>query len=436
VRLLQEDRRAEDAAALAPVVAAAQQQLLGAGEGDVGQPPLLARVAGGVGLQVALERALVEPVERRQLGAVAAQREREQPGVGGPAGGGGRLGGEARRAGAGAAGQPGHGDHRPLQALGGVHRHELHGVGAAGGGEVEPVLLVLGGRQVREERRQHRLARAVLGGVAGEGGGRRRRRRPGRRGRRPGRPTGRTPRRRAAGCARRPPPVGQRLVGPAAQRPQLVAQPLEPAAALGRQRVLRPTGGRSSSASTSEPTLRVVHAEHHRLHRSSGRPAAATHERPRAPAEHRQVARTDPPPGSGEQPQQRCVGGRVVEHGEGGPQVGHLGNGQQPPSPTTSTGTPRCSKAVRSRANIDRLRQSTAARAQCRVGSGGSASTAACTCSATQAASASTSGSSATRTSPSPSRSGAGRSRGTGTPSLRRSSDTRLARRRIRPPLR
>jgi hypothetical protein len=85
---------------------------------------------------------------------------------------------------------------------------------------------------------------------------------------------------------------------------------------------------------------------------------------------------------------------------------------------------------------MDRLRHSTAARAQYSPSAGGSAWRPATTSSATQAASASTSASSAQRTSPSCSRPGAARRRGTGTPSPRSSSDTALASWRIRPPLR
>jgi hypothetical protein len=137
------------------------------GDGVVGQRPgeELEGLLGGVPVVV------VGPAEPRQALAVAAQvvregRQTDQPalvaGVGvAPAVADdlalvGRVGGEGRLD------QPRDGDDVPLQPLGGVHRHHLHGVGTGlDPAEVEPALLVDGGLQPGQE--------AAQGGTVGAG---------------------------------------------------------------------------------------------------------------------------------------------------------------------------------------------------------------------------------------------------------------------------
>ena len=62
----------------------------------------------------------------------------------------------------------------------------------------------------------------------------------------------------------------------------------------------------------------------------AGRVAGLAGQFPRAPAQGDQVTRPDPPPWPGEQPGQRGGLRRVVQHPQGGHDVGDLGDGEQP----------------------------------------------------------------------------------------------------------
>src|SRR5690606_37632232 len=70
-----------------PPVPGGDEQAGRAGDRDVGEPPLLPQVAFGARPVEGGEVVLLQAVQRREVGAVAAQHERQDARVGGPAGG-------------------------------------------------------------------------------------------------------------------------------------------------------------------------------------------------------------------------------------------------------------------------------------------------------------------------------------------------------------
>jgi hypothetical protein len=247
-----------------------------------------------------------------------------------------------------------------------VHRHELDGVGAADRAGVEAVLLVLGGRQVGEERRQHRLAGAVLGG---------RRRRTARRvgegvevgaGRRRvgGAGPGRDLDVEAEGALDVADEVGQGWSTRRRSARSSSRSVLEPPPALRRQRVALARGRQVVEGVDERADLRLVDPQHDRLDRVVGRAAAAADElracRPRAarsrgPIRQRAPVSRRSSAASAVGSSSTCSVAR---------RSATSGTASSPPRPTTSTGTSRASKAARRRGNIERLRHRTAARDQ------------------------------------------------------------------------
>jgi len=141
-------------------VAAGDEQMAGAGEGDVPQPTLVA-------LQMLVARGLVlgeqgtgpAAGDRLVLG-IAPQRCRQDARRGRPAGPDDRDREDTSR-------EVGHRDDVPLQALGPVGGEQLHGVAPARrGGGVEPPVVLLRRPQEGEERRQRLLPVEV--GEAGD----------------------------------------------------------------------------------------------------------------------------------------------------------------------------------------------------------------------------------------------------------------------------
>ena len=240
--LLQERGRAARPGRGVPPVAGAQQPLPGPGDRDVRQPPLLPLPALPAGLDEGLPR-VVQPLlvaRRRPRRGPAGPRRRRAAGTAACTGWSpSRTSSTAVPVREDARGQPGHRDHVPLQALGGVHGQHLDRVGVhldpAG---LQAPLVVLGGGQVGEERAQrrrlgvHREVRGDLGEAvqvrpAGAGAARR-----------PGR--GRRPRRPAAASAprRRPGRAAAGRCGGAA-RPARAPSAASRAVALGRVRLRR-----------------------------------------------------------------------------------------------------------------------------------------------------------------------------------------------------
>ena len=168
----------------APDVRGEQQVGAGPGDRDVGEPALLGDAVVGHRRAEALVLAgeASQPVCRRPRRTGAGPRGRRagrRAGSASPASQPLSLGSAwptPRRAtsvrlpewaGNDALDQPGHGDDVPLQALGRVHGHDLHGVGAGlDPAQVEPALLVDGGVEPGEEAAQRRPV-----GAGGEGGG-------------------------------------------------------------------------------------------------------------------------------------------------------------------------------------------------------------------------------------------------------------------------
>ena len=330
--LLQEDRGAASALGLPPPpVPGAQQRERGAGHRHVGEAALLHQLAVAFGRGEALE---VLGGHVRQVGQarpVAAQRERQFRGLAGPALHGSGDPGELALA------EPGHDHHRPLQPLGGVHRHEFDGVAGtdplAGG---QAVLGVLGGVQVGEER--------VQGGRVGGAGeahrGVHERVQVGAGG-------GLVP---AGPCAHlhveaEDPlhlgdQVGQRLGDLAAQRPQLLGEGAQPPVA----RLGVAFGGAEVVERVDEASRlggQVQHGPPQRvgllLGLLRGRAAQVAAGLPGqlhgALVERDQVARPQPPARPGEQPGEFVPGGGVVQHPQGGDDVAHLGHLDEPAQP-------------------------------------------------------------------------------------------------------
>ena len=102
------------------------------------------------------------------------------------------------------------------------------------------------------------------------------------------------------------PAVARRRVGVGAAE---VVERLDDAAALGRR-----LDGAPSPSLGPERAPRVDERAGPRLERG-------------------EVARADPPAGTGEQPAERVAGGRVDQHGERGDDVGDLGHLEQPAEP-------------------------------------------------------------------------------------------------------
>ena len=292
----------------------------GARQRDVGQPQLLLGVVAAGGLPVLLQRVLVVPAELWQVGCVAAQRRGQDRGRGGPQGAGAVRG------------EPGlaHPDQEhggPLQALGAVDGEQLDRVGLGGGGQVEAGTVLLGG-QVGQQRRQRHLA--VDAPEVGDGldeqvevlAPRRRRRSDG----------GGELDVDAGGVHDPAHQVEQRLPHVGAQGAELLGEQGEP---LARRRGVRRRTGVVQRV-VQRGHLGRVHpvGDRQQLLTDAGddlRGAPAAAREPGGPLlEQVQVARPHGPAGPGEQRQQGGVRGDVLHQVQGGHDLGHLGQAQQP----------------------------------------------------------------------------------------------------------
>ena len=151
----EEHRRAERRGRLAPPVAGAAEPERGPRRRDVGEPALLRQVAGRARLVELRDGVRVERGQRGQVGGVAAQRERDQPRVvRPPRRRRGRAGKTCDFSPAASPGTKTAGHCRPLAACT-VSSLTVSDSPTRPGLEAE--LLLLGGRQVGEERAERRL---------------------------------------------------------------------------------------------------------------------------------------------------------------------------------------------------------------------------------------------------------------------------------------
>ena len=290
------------------------EQLLGPGEGDVEQPPL---VLEGAFLQLAAERPGVAG-EAGQVAGVLAQLVGEPlgaPRVGDPGVREDPVPGRAVLAGAGR--EPDDRDHRELQPLGHVHGHQLDRVHRGGLHRLDRLGCVLDGVQVGQEGGEGRVA---LDGGEGrhpveEGG----EVLPGRRGPAvPGR------------LQLRPDPgalqdgldqVEQRAAGGSAQLPELLTERVEPVARLLVQ-----------ALDLVQVVERLGEGEAH-VARVGVLPRQHVLEPPVVPGgpagQPDEVPRADPPARAEQEPGQGDVGARVGHHAQGGDEVDDLGRLQQ-----------------------------------------------------------------------------------------------------------
>ena len=296
------------------------EQVAGAGPRDVAEPQLLERLVmlGRLG-----ERDDVlgrVPGERRQVAGVAAQRVGHH----------GRHGEPARARLVGGELALGHTDqeHRvPLEALGPVDGEQLDRVGLGRSGDVEPLAELVLGLEPGQQRGERHLAvdRLELGDRLDEQvevlppGGRGRADRRGQldvdaggvddpahqvEDRLADAPT-------AADAARRPAArTGRAPRSSSRGRPGRRARRTATGSRSGRRPRPPPPAGRWTSSKSLAPAL-------------------APGEVTGAPAEQGEVARTDRPARAGQQREQRGVGGDVLDQGEGGDDLGDLGQPEQ-----------------------------------------------------------------------------------------------------------
>ena len=293
------------------------------GEGDVRQPCLLGAL---VGLPLRLERVEVRlghPPEHRQVGGVAAQLERQGRRRGHP----GRPGQRGREL---LLRDPDGEDDVPLQPLGAVHREQLDAVGLRGRRLVEAGAVLALGLQVAQQGRQRdvavdglelrdRLDEQVEVVAPGR-----------RRGTDRGRQLDVEPR----GVDDAAHEVEQRLArraGAAAAAP-LDSSPKRSRASDGVRRgagvVERVRQGRDLGRVGAGDRVRELLVD-----RSVALPVAGSADLgqvPGATPQQREVARTDGPPGTGQQREQRGVVRQVVQQGEGGDHLADLGQPEQP----------------------------------------------------------------------------------------------------------
>ena len=362
VHLAEEDRRATGQfRPVAPPVAGAEQQPARPGHRHVREPPLLPLVVGppllGEGGQRPRHPLLVRhrvEVQHRQPVRVAAQRERQhaQPEQ--------IVVGVTDRPRPDTTGQPGHRDHVPLQALRGVRGDDLHR--ALHHLELprrQSPLLLLGGGEEGQEAGEGGVVR-----LAGEPGGHVTERvqvPPGQAG--VAAPAVRTgPDRdlhlQADGPLHVGHQVGQRLVQPVPQQPQLQAVRPQPGVPLGRVRLRRPqVGQRLDQGRVVQPVggdLRLgvgVGRGNSRRAAAIARARRCSATRSRGPIRHRA-------PVSNRSRAAPSVGSASTRSVQTTSRTS--GVSSRPPSPTTSTGSPR-SRSAASMAGIWlRTRTSTA----------------------------------------------------------------------------
>ena len=333
-------------------MAGEQQAASGAGEGDVGQPPLLGQLVGSPGqpeqLDLRDELGLVgggRPAHLGQRGSIAAQRVRQGARVGEPpavldftdqpAVGVGVVprAGRVRREGA--LDQARDGDHVPLQPLRGVHGHQLNGIGVdLSLALLQPAFAGLGRVQPGEEGPQRRpvgAGREVTGHP-----GQRVEVRPGQ-GRPHSRPAGHldVEQQRPLGLDDQ---VIERQASAAPQPPQGLGEAVQ--SLIGHRRepsaiAVDPTQWRQLVQRLDQAALVDHVGEHHDVRVGAGRrrcsaPGAPPVQLTRPRAQGDQVARPEPGGRPGEQPHQPVAAAGIVHHPQRGKQVGDLGGGQQP----------------------------------------------------------------------------------------------------------
>ena len=336
-----------------PPVAAGDDPLLGTGDRDVGQAQLLALVELRHRLGEGGEVLGRPPGHRREVAGVSPQRERHDGAAAEP-----RAAASAGREDLGR--EVGEHDHRPLEALGLVHRQQLHAAGLAWCGLVEPTVELFRRAQVAQERSQPRLAVEIdeRRSCVEE--------------------TPEAVRRPGAGhpyldvesepaddpvdeVEQRLADMPPQLADLGRQRPEAlpslfaVGQASEGGQGVGQR---HDVGGVNALDGVVELAFEVELLGRVRglvdgvLGRVGvGQPG--THELLGPPAEQREVTRPDAPTRTGEQAHQRGVGGRVVDDVERRDDVGHLGelraDRRGPPPRRGSRATSGTREAGRSR---------------------------------------------------------------------------------------